>query len=153
MKNFKALTVLALTSTLAIFGCAQAEAALPVDLGVGYANNSIIDEEGVEVKVGTEVNKFRLGLNSFTTDNRVESLGGYVGIPIYVQNTNLALVPQIRVERYFDLEETTGGVGLGVEYKITDSVRLEGVALANRSFDSSDVKGEIYTVGLTKTFR
>lgn len=152
MENFKAVAAVSLLSVLAITGCQKAEAVLPVDLGIGYVDNSIIDEEGVEVKVGTELNKFRLGLNSFTTDNRIESLGGYLGVPIYVQNTNLALTPQIRVERYFDLKETTGGVGLGVEYKITDSVRLEGVALANRSFDNSDIKGEIYTVGLTKTF-
>lgn len=155
MKNFKTLAAVALVSALAITGCQKAEAAvvaLPVDASISYADNTVIDKEGVEVKLGTEVNKFRLGLTGFATDERVESLGGYAGIPIYVQNTRLAVVPQIRVERYFDIEETVGGIGLGLEYKLTDTVRIEGVALANRGFDNSDVRGETYTVGLTKRF-
>ena len=44
------------------------------------------------------------------------------------------------------------GVGLNVGYRINESLVLEGQGTVNRSFDSSNYTGEVYTVGLTKTF-
>ena len=58
----------------------------------------------------------------------------------------------MHVKRYREASETVGGVGLGLEYKLTPTVRLEGSGVFERGFDDSDVKGEVYTVGLTKTF-
>ena len=43
-------------------------------------------------------------------------------------------------------------VGLNVGYRINKSLVLEGQGTVNRSFDSSNYTGEVYTVGLTKTF-
>ena len=49
-------------------------------------------------------------------------------------------------------KETIGGVGLNVGYRINESLVLEGQGTVNRSFDISNYTGEVYTVGLTKTF-
>ena len=49
-------------------------------------------------------------------------------------------------------KETVGGVGLNVGYRINKSLVLEGQGTVNRSFDSSNYTGEVYTVGFTKTF-
>lgn len=153
MKSFKILAALAVASTLALSGCQRAEAAtLPLDTTLGYVHNSVVDKEGVGLNVGTEVNKFRLGVTSFTSSERLESVGAYAGVPIYVQGTRLGVVPQVHVKRYREASETVGGVGLGLEYKLTPTVRLEGSGVFERGFDNSDVKGEVYTVGLTKTF-
>lgn len=153
MKGFKLLGLLALTSALALSGCQRAEAApLPLDVTLGYVNSNVIDEEGVGLNIGTEVNNVRFGLTTFTTDERLESYGAYAGVPIQIHNTKVSVVPQLRVERYRNIGETVGGAGLGLEYQINPTLRLEGSGIVAKGFDNSDVKGEIYTVGLTKTF-
>ena len=155
MKNFKFLGLAAIASILAFSGCTRAEAVapiLPLEASVGYVDNGVIDKEGVGINLGTEVNNVRFGLTAFTSSERLESYGAYAGVPFYVQGTKFGVVPQIRVERYRDISETVGGIGLGVEYKLTDTVRFEASGIAAKGFDNSDVDGGIYSLGFTKTF-
>lgn len=153
MKNFKVVTAIALASILGLSACQRAEAApLPLDASITYVDNKIIDEEGVGVNLGTEVNNVQFGLTTFSTDERLESFGAYAGVPIRIHSTRFTVTPQIRVERYRQIEETVGGIGLGVDYNLTETLRLGASGIAARGFDNSDIDGEIYSVGLTKTF-
>lgn len=153
MKGFKFLGLLALTSALALSGCQRAEAAaLPLKASVGYVDNTVIDKEGVGLNLGTEASGVEFGLTTLVTEDRMESYGAYAGVPIRIHNTRISLTPQVRVERYREAEETVGGVGLGLGYDLTPSLRLDAVGLVAKGFDDSDVNGEIYTFGLTKTF-
>lgn len=152
MKGFKFLAVLAVASALALTGCQRAEAALPLDANISYVDNTIIDQEGVGINLGTEVKNVKFGLTTFTSDERLESYGAYAGVPIRIHTTSFTVTPQVRVERYREIEETVGAIGLGLGYKFTDTLSLDATGLVARGFDNSDVDGEIYSVGLTKTF-
>lgn len=153
MKNFKVLGLLAFTTVLAFSGCTRAEAATLVDTNLSYVDNGVIDKEGIAFNLGTEVNDVRFGLTTFSTSQRLESYGAYAGVPIYVQGTKFGVVPQIRLERYRDLGERVGGIGLGVEYKLSNTVRFEASGIASKGFDNSDVNGGVYSVGISKTFK
>ena len=89
-----------LASVLTLSGCTQAEA---VDFSLGYQNNEVINQEGVVASVGTEYKNIRLGVNTFSTDERLETYGAYVGIPIYIQGTSFAVTPQAQVDHYREL--------------------------------------------------
>lgn len=143
--SLSAVVALSLSAT----ACTKAEAA---DFSLGYQDNSLIDEEGVTASLGTELNGVRLGVNTFTSSDRLEYYGAYAKLPIYVQNTKFAFTPQAQVDHYRDADEVVGGLGLGVEYAFTDNIRLEVVAMAHEGFDNSSFDGETYTVGMTKTF-
>ena len=82
----------------------------------------------------------------------VETYGAYLGVPLRLQGLQLEITPTITTEYYHEAKETIGGVGLNVGYRINESLVLEGQGTVNRSFDSSNYSGEVYTVGLTKTF-
>lgn len=149
MKSIKLAVFGILASVLTLAGCTQSKAA---DFSLGYQNNEVINQEGVVASVGTEYKNIRLGVNTFSTDERLETYGAYVGIPIYIQGTNFTVTPQAQVDHYRELDEVVGGLGLGLEYAFTDTVRLTGVAMVHEGFDDSSIDGESYTVGLTKTF-
>ena len=153
MKNIKILTAVALASILGLSACERAEAAtLPLDASISYVDNTIIEEEGVGINLGTEVNNVQFGLTTFSTDERLESYGAYACVPVRIHNTRFTVTPQIRVEHYREIDETVGGIGLGVDYNLTETLRLGASGIAAEGFDDSDVDGEIYSVGLTKTF-
>lgn len=131
------------------FSTIQAQA---VEIGTGYVNNKVIDKEGTNLKVGSEWNNIRYGLTTMVSTERAESYGAYLGIPLRLQGVQLEITPTITTEYYHEAKETIGGVGLNVGYRINKSLVLEGQGTVNRSFDSSNYTGEVYTVGLTKTF-
>lgn len=150
MKSIKLLSVL-LASTLALAACQKAEAA-PVDVTLGYANNNVINESGLRADIGTEVNNVRFGLSTFTADDRLVSYGAYGQLPIHIHNTKFAVTPQVRVEQYRAESELVGSLGIGLEYQLADTVRVDAVALRSRGFDNNDLDGETYMFGVTKSF-
>lgn len=149
MKNIKLAVFGILAMAVTLMGCSRAEA---VDFSVGYQDNTVIDKEGVAASVGGEYNNLRLGVNTFTTSDKLESYGVYGKLPIYIQGTRFTVTPQAQVDHYRDADEVVGGLGIGGEFALTDTLRLEAVAMAHKGFDNKDFKGETYTVGLTKTF-
>lgn len=149
MKKFaSSMSAVLALSALAV-ACTPATAA---EFSLGYQDNSVIDEEGVAASLGTEVNNIRFGLNTFTSSDRLESYGAYAELPINIHRTKFTVTPQLQVDQYREADEVVGGLGLGVEYALTESTRLEAVAMAHEGFDESEFDGETYTVGVTKTF-
>ena len=149
MKSINVLVFGLFAAVLTLVGCEKAQA---VEIGVGYVNNNVIDKEGTNLKVGSEWNNIRYGLTTMVSTERVESYGAYLGVPLRLQGVQLEITPTITTEYYHEAKETIGGVGLNVGYRINESLVLEGQGTVNRSFDSSNYTGEVYTVGLTKTF-
>ena len=149
MKSINVLVFGLFAAVLALVGCEKAQA---VEIGVGYVNNKVIDKEGTNLKVGSEWNNIRYGVTTMVSSERVESYGVYLGVPLRLQGVQLEITPTITTEYYHEAKETIGGVGLNVGYRINESLVLEGQGTVNRSFDSSNYSGEVYTVGLTKTF-
>ena len=149
MKSINVLVFGLFAAALALVGCEKAGA---VEIGVGYVNNSVIDKEGTNLKVGSEWNNVRYGVTTMVSSERVESYGAYLGVPLRLQGLQLEITPTITTEYYHEAKETIGGVGLNVGYRINESLVLEGQGTVNRSFDSSNYTGEVYTVGFTKTF-
>ena len=149
MKSINAVVFGLFAAVLTLVGCQKAEA---VEIGVGYVNNKVIDKEGTNLKVGSEWNNIRYGVTTMVSSERVESYGAYLGVPLRLQGVQLEITPTITTEYYHEAKETIGGVGLNVGYRINKSLVLEGQGTVNRSFDSSNYTGEVYTVGLTKTF-
>lgn len=149
MSKIKLAVFSILASALMLVGCTKAEA---VEFGLGYMDNQIINQEGVNVKVGSEYKNIRYGVSALTTDERVEAYGIYLGVPLRVQGTQLVITPTVTTEYYHEAQETIGGVGLAVGYRINDTLVLETQGTVNRSFDSSNHTGEVYSVGLVKNF-
>lgn len=149
MKSINAVVFGLFAAVLTLAGCEQAEA---VEIGVGYVNNKVIDKGGTNLKVGSEWNNIRYGLTTMVSAERAETYGAYLGVPLRLQGVQLEITPTITTEYYHEAKETIGGVGLNVGYRINESLVLEGQGTVNRSFDSSNYSGEVYTVGLTKTF-
>lgn len=149
MKSINAVVFGLFAAVLTLAGCQKAEA---VEIGVGYVNNKVIDKEGTNLKVGSEWNNIRYGLTTMVSTERAEVYGAYLGVPLRLQGIQLEITPTITTEYYHEAKETIGGVGLNVGYRINESLVLEGQGTVNRSFDSSNYSGEVYTVGLTKTF-
>jgi hypothetical protein len=149
MKMNKMALLAGLATVTMMVGCTKAEA---VEASVGYGYNDVIQEEGVKLSLGNETNNIRYGITALANDERVETYGVYAGIPLRVQGTNFEVTPMITTEYYHEAQETIGGVGLGLGYRLSESLRIEGTGTVNRSFDSSDYTGEVYTVGLTKNF-
>ena len=149
MKSINAVVFGLFAAALALVGCEKAQA---VEIGVGYVNNKVIDKEGTNLKVGSEWSNIRYGLTTMVSTERVETYGAYLGVPLRLQGVQLEITPTITTEYYHEAKETIGGVGLNVGYRINESLVLEGQGTVNRSFDSSNYTGEVYTVGLTKTF-
>ena len=149
MKSINVLVFGLFAAALALVGCEKAEA---VEIGVGYVNNSVIDKEGTNLKVGSEWNNVRYGVTTMVSSERVESYGAYLGVPLRLQGVQLEITPTITTEYYDDAEEFVGGVGMNVAYQINKSLFLEAQGTTNRSFDSSSYTGEVYSVGLVKRF-
>ena len=149
MKSINVLVFGLFAAVLTLVGCEKAQA---VEVGVGYVNNKVIDKEGTNLKVGSEWNNIRYGVTTMVSTERVESYGAYLGVPLRLQGVQLEITPTITTEYYHEAKETIGGVGLNVGYRINESLVLEGQGTVNRSFDSSNYTGEVYTVGLTKMF-
>ena len=149
MKSINVIVFGLFAAVLTLAGCEKAQA---VEIGVGYVNNNVIDKEGTNLKVGSEWNNIRYGVTTMVSTESVESYGVYLGVPLHLQGLQLEITPTITTEYYHEAKETIGGVGLNVGYRINESLVLEGQGTVNRSFDSSNYTGEVYTVGLTKTF-
>ena len=149
MKSINAVVFGLFAAVLTLAGCQKAEA---VEIGVGYVNNNVIDKEGTNLKVGSEWNNIRNGVTTMVSSERAETYGAYLGVPLRLQGVQLEITPTITTEYYHEAKETVGGVGLNVGYRINESLVLGGQGTVNRSFDSSNYSGEVYTVGLTKTF-
>ena len=149
MKSINVVVFGLFAAVLTLAGCERAQA---VEIGVGYVNNKVIDKEGTNLKVGSEWNNIRYGITTMVSSERVESYGAYLGVPLRLQGIQLEITPTITTEYYHEAKETVGGVGMNVGYRINESLVLEGQGTVNRSFDSSNYSGEVYTVGLTKTF-
>ena len=149
MKSINVAVFGLFAAALALVGCEKAEA---VEIGVGYVNNSVIDKEGTNLKVGSEWNNIRYGVTTMVSGERAETYGTYLGVPLRLQGLQLEITPTITTEYYHEAKETIGGVGLNVGYCINESLVLEGQGTVNRSLDSSNYTGKVYTVGFTKTF-
>ena len=149
MKSINVIVFGLFAAVLTLAGCEKAQA---VEIGVGYVNNKVIDKEGTNLKVGSEWNNIRYGVTTMVSTESVESYGVYLGVPLRLQGLQLEITPTITTEYYHEAKETIGGAGLNVGYRINESLVLEGQGTVNRSFDSSNYTGEVYTVGLTKTF-
>lgn len=149
MKIINVMVLGLFASALTLLGCQPANA---MDFSLGYQDNQVIDKEGVVASAGGEYNNLRYGVTTFATTDKLESYGVYGKMPIYIQGTNFAVTPQIQVDRYRDIKETVGSVGLGGEYAFTKTLRLEAIGMVSKGFDNSDVRGETYTIGLTKAF-
>lgn len=150
MKSINLLSTV-LISALALVACEKAEAA-PVDVTLGYTNNNVVKDSGLRADIGTEVNNVRFGLSTFSSDNQLVSYGTYGQLPINIHSTKFTVTPQVRVEQYREESELVGGLGIGLEYKLDDTVRVDAVALRSRGFDNDDIDGESYMFGVTKSF-
>ena len=94
----------------------------------------------------------RVGINTFSTEDKLETYGVYVASSIRLDGSKVFITPQSQLDHYRDTDSVVGSLGAGVEHHFTNTLRLEGVVLARKGFNDTDVKGEAYTVGLTKTF-
>lgn len=150
MKNIKMLKLCVVSVIVLVFSTIQAQA---VDFSLGYQDNQVIDKEGVVASIGTQTkNGVRVGVNTFSTEDKLETYGVYVASPIRLEGSKVFVTPQSQLDHYRDTDSVVGSLGAGVEYHFTKTLRLEGVALAHKGFNDTDVKGETYTVKLTKTF-
>ena len=149
MKSINAVVFGLFAAALTLVGCQKAQA---VEIGVGYTNNNVIDKEGTNLKVGSEWSNIRYGLTTMVSSERAETYGAYLGVPLRLQGLPLEITPTVTTEYYHEAKETVGGVGLNVGCRINESLVLEGQGTVNRSFDSSNYTGEVYTIGLTKAF-
>ena len=93
-----------------------------------------------------------MGVNTFSTEDKLETYGLYVASPIRLEGSKVFITPQSQLDHYHETDSVVGSLGAGVEYHFTNTLRLDGVALAHKGFNDTDVKGETYTVKLTKTF-
>ena len=110
-------------------------------------------KEGVVASIGTQTkNGKRVGVNTFSTEDKLETYGVYVASPIRLEGSKVFITPQSQLDHYRDTDSVVGSLGAGVEHHFTNTLRLEGIALAHKGFNDTDVKGETYTVKLTKTF-
>lgn len=139
---------------IAISACSQsANAQLPVDVTLGYANNNALDKDGLRAEVGTEVRGLRLGVTSLTSDDKLESYGVYSALPMRVSGTKLSIVPRVEVERFKEIKEDVVSVGVGAEYQITPTLRADALMKYTRDVMSdTDIRGESFLVGVTKRF-
>ena len=151
MNKLNMLLVGLAVSALTLIGCQPVNAA-PLDIKLGYMDNNLINKEGVQLAVGTEVNNVRLGVSTLTSDKRLETYGVYAGIPINVQGTRFTVTPNISVDRYHKIGEVVGGIGANLEFALTPTLRIEGGGSVNRSFDSGDYSDTVYNLGLVKRF-
>ena len=150
MKSINAVVFGLFAAVLTLAGCQRAEA---VDFSLGYQDNQVIDKEGVVASIGTQTkNGVRVGVNTFSTEDKLGAYGVYVASPIRLEGSKVFITPQSQLDHYRETDSVVGSLGAGVEYHFTDTLRLEGVALAHKGFNDTDVKGETYTVKLTKTF-
>jgi hypothetical protein len=150
--KIKFYTVAIMASIITLMGCQPANA-VPLDVTLGYQDNKAIGTDGLRLDVGTEVNNFRFGLTTFSSDEQVESYGAYAAVPLYLQNTKFAITPQVRIEEYRTPRIMMASVGLGLEYALTETVRFDAVALVNHSLKGSGDTTETYMAGITKTFK
>lgn len=152
MKNMKSSTktIAVLAITMALLACTRADAA-PVDVTLGYTNNNVTNESGLRAEIGTSYNNLRYGLTTLTSDNRLVNYGAYGQMPIAIHNTKFSVTPQVRVEQYREESELVGSLGLGLEYALADSVRVDAVALTSKSNDN-ELDGESFMFGVTKSF-
>lgn len=153
--SIKAVMAMMVMSVFMLVGCQPATAAtLPVDFTLGYTDNGVIDKEGVTANVGTEVNNIKFGLTTFTSSDKLESYGAYAAVPIRVQGTSLTVLPTVKIEDYREYSKTVGSVGLGLDFAMTDTVSLSALGMTSRSLSGSSdkLRGEVYTLGLTKRF-
>lgn len=140
-----------LAAVLTLVGCTKSEAA-PLDIVLAYVDNEVIDKQGAKLSVGSEYKNIKYGATALASDKRLETYGVYLGVPIRIQGTQLEVMPLVTTEYYHEARETIGGVGLGLGYRINESLVLEAQGTTNRSFDSSNYTGEVYSVGLVKRF-
>ena len=140
-----------LAAVLTLVGCTKSEAA-PLDIGLSYVDNEVIDKQGAKLSVGSEYKNIKYGATALASDKRLETYGVYLGVQIRIQGTQLTVTPTITTDYYDDAEEFVGGVGMNVAYQINKSLFLEAQGTTNRSFDSSSYTGEVYSVGLVKRF-
>lgn len=157
------LLTLALTPILAI-ACTKPAVAndrLPVDVTLAYENSKVTDNDGqdsLRAEIGTQVNKFNLGLTTLTNNDTFRAYGAYAGIPLRVQGTKLTVEPRIAVEQYRDESEIVGSIGVGAQYEIVPTVALNGRFMYSEAFtdigddNTTNLSGESYMVGLTKRF-
>lgn len=156
----KKILTLGLSSVLAmsVMACskpavAQTAYALPIDVTLGYANNNVLEKDGLRAELGTEVRGVRLGLTSLTSEDRMETYGVYGAVPFQVHDTKLSIVPRIEAERYREIDETFGSLGIGAEYQMTPTIRADAVYKYSKAFDSDvDLDGNSFLFGVTKTF-
>lgn len=154
----KKILTTGLMSVLAISAVACSKPAVaqayvnPINVTVGYQNSKVIDKEGVRAELSTEINGLRLGANVFASEDRGESYGVFGAAPINIKNTNFNIVPRMGVERYREVDETVGLLGVGAEYQFTPTVRADATYTYSKGFDNSDISGDSYLVGLTKSF-
>lgn len=161
MKNFNRsmMTMSALAGILAITACTNEAQAAPVDVTLGYENNSATkgDEnvDSVRAEIGT-LNKnenVSYGITTLVNDNSLRSYGVYAGLPMKVQGTKLTVEPRVSVEQYREESELVGSAGVGARYEIVPSFDVTARAMYSFDFDSDDnIGGESYMVGLTKRF-
>lgn len=132
---------------------AQTAYALPIDVTLGYANNNVLEKDGLRAELGTEVRGVRLGLTSLTSEDRMETYGVYGAVPFQVHDTKLSIVPRVEAERYREIDETFGSLGIGAEYQMTPTVRADAVYKYSKAFDSDvDLDGNSFLFGITRTF-
>ena len=129
MKKYKILALSAiLAMSVGIAHAAEKPATqaygAPINVTLGYANNDALGKDGLRTEIGTEVNGVRFGATSLTSEDRVETYGGYVGIPYKFYNTKVNIVPRLEVEKYREVDETIGSAGVAVEYQMTPNVQL-----------------------------
>lgn len=140
-----------LAAVLTLVGCTKSEAA-PLDIGLAYVDNEVIDKQGAKLSVGSEYKNIKYGATALASNKRLETYGVYLGVPIRIQGTQLEVTPLVTTEYYHEARETVGGVGASLGYRINESLVLEAQGTTNRSFDSSNYTGEVYSVGLVKRF-
>lgn len=140
-----------LAAVLTLVGCQKSNAA-PLDIGLAYVDNGVIDKQGAKVTVGSEFKNIKYGAYLVGSSDQVETYGVYLGVPLRLQGVQLVISPTITADYYDEAEEFVGGVGINVAYQINETLFLEAQGTTNRSFDSSNYTGEVYSLGLVKRF-
>ena len=160
----KSLLFAILATPLVAVACTKPAVAndrLPVDVTLAYENSKVTDNDGqdsLRAEIGTQVNKFNLGLTTLTNNDTFRAYGAYAGIPLQVQGTKLTVEPRIAVEQYRDESELVGSIGVGAQYEIVPTVALNGRFMYSEAFtdigddNTTNLSGESYMVGLTKRF-
>ena len=119
-----------------------------------WENNHIVDESGLTLQLGTKVRGIDTGLTTFTSSDKLQSVGAFGSLPFAVTGTPITIDTGLGVDHYRESSDTYGNAFVTVGYKLAESVTAKAQTKYSHVFGNTDAKehGVNYAFGITKTF-